>query len=54
MNDCFIVEMSLFYETKDGNAKVERSATNFFPKNNFNHIGCLSPVSKKLLNPLDP
>ena len=35
MNDYFRIEMSLFYETKDGNAKVERSATNFFPKNYF-------------------
>ena len=33
MNDYFRIEMSLFYETKDGNAKVERSATDFFPKN---------------------
>ena len=39
MNDYFRIEMSLFYETKDGNAKVERSATDFFPnkiEKNFN------------------
>ena len=32
MNDYFRIEMSLFYETKDGNAKVERRATENYLK----------------------
>ena len=51
MNDYFRIEMSLFYETKDGNAKVERRATDFFPKNYLKSYRMSESSIKKITKP---